>query len=120
MTAHPGLTACQAHALDVIKGLINGTGRSPSIREIVRALGIGSYGRAQELVNALVERGHLDRIPNRARTLTIRSPDDGVRLPPDLQRTLTAYCAANGEDPASVVADAVALHLDELNGKVAA
>jgi predicted DNA-binding protein len=39
-----------------------------------------------------------------------------VELSPELEARLAAHCAAWGEPAADVVADAIALHLDELEG----
>jgi len=65
------LTDKQSAALDFIRGYIEDHGKSPSFDEIKDGLGIKSKSGVHRLVTALVERGHLVRMPNRARTLAL-------------------------------------------------
>lgn len=63
-----GLTPLQRKTLDFIKA---GTehGQSPSFEEIRRHLGLCSKSGVARLVDGLVERGCVDRLPRRARSL---------------------------------------------------
>ncbi|MBJ6986913.1 hypothetical protein [Devosia sp. MC521] len=66
--AAAGLTERQAEALNYITGHFNANGFAPTYRDIARRLKT-STGRVFELVSALVERGHLTRLPGRARSI---------------------------------------------------
>lgn len=46
-------------------------GEHPSYREMADALGLAAVSNITRLVDALVERGYLERIPNRARALKV-------------------------------------------------
>lgn len=72
---------------------------------------------------SLEERGHIRRIVGRSRAIEIIEHDhveivfENLALPTALQAQLSAYCEANAERPADVIADAIMLHLDELEAK---
>ncbi len=112
--ARVGLTQRQRDCLTAIKTHINVHGVSPSIKEIAIAMNSKSRGRVHSILVALQERGWISFLPRKVRSIVV-VPDSGplYSLPPDVQRALRIYCVTHGEDPASVVADAVALHLDE-------
>ena len=66
------LTQKQELILDYIKSYIaDHEGVSPSFDEICKALHISSKGRIHEVLIALEERGHIHRLPNRARAIKI-------------------------------------------------
>jgi len=81
-TAHrtPGLTARQD---DLLRYLIareeSGQG-TPSFEEMKVALGLRSKSGIDRLVSALEERGHVKRVPNRARQITVTQPWSGPSL----------------------------------------
>lgn len=67
------LTAHQSECLEFLKDYIAGTGGiAPSYEEIKDALGLKSKCGVYRLILALEERGHIRRIPNRARCIEIR------------------------------------------------
>lgn len=117
------LTARQRDCFEVIQHHIENLGQAPSRRELARLLGLRSPGHVILLLTALQERGWITMLPNRARSITI-VPEDaacpGHVLPPLVEAKLRAHCAASGEKPDDVVADAVALFFDEAEGRVAA
>lgn len=109
MTAF-GLTLVQAEMRDFIVGYIAAhDGVSPSYDEIASACGLGSRGRVAFHLSKLKDRGHIDW--KRGKPRSIRIVGDG--LSPKLRAKLEAFCAASGDRPDDVIADAVALHLDE-------
>jgi len=55
---------------------------APSFDEMKDALDLKSKSGVHRLVNALVERGFLERLPNRARALEVRRLPDGYMVPP--------------------------------------
>jgi SOS-response transcriptional repressor LexA len=113
-----GLTAKQRDAFDFIARTIAQHGVPPSLSEIRDHLGCRSKSWVHTLLAALKERGCIDFLPNRARSITLLKQDAATAatsvLPPRLRAALAAFCVRHGEDPVSVVADAVALHLDGL------
>ena len=113
-----GLTQRQAACLASIRTYIAAHGRSPTYAEIAAALGGGSKSTVTRLLRALKQRGRIDFTRCASRSITLRADPacdggwSGWGLPADLQARLDALCAQTGDDPASVIADAVALHID--------
>lgn len=120
MTAPPraGLTKRQLDCLRAIEAHIAQHSYAPTFQEIAMALNLKSKGRVRALVVALAERGRIIFQKSKVRSIAV-VPDPGplYALPPELQLRLRIHCAAFGDDPDAVVADAVALHLDELGDK---
>ena len=118
MTAtRAGLTEAQLRAFNFIARHIETHGISPSVSEIAEALRLASKSGVCRLVDGLVERGYVTRLPNRARTLAI-VPDAAAParvdcLRPDTQARLLAYCRGTREPIEDVIEDAVALFLDQ-------
>lgn len=65
------MTAKQSEALTFITGYIHQHGIGPSFDEIKDALALKSKSGVHRIITALVERGHLVKLPNRARTLAL-------------------------------------------------
>ncbi|WP_288803888.1 MarR family transcriptional regulator [uncultured Novosphingobium sp.] len=66
------LTTQQSRLLSYLKSYLASTGGvAPSVREIVQALGLGSKSAAHRLLTKLEERGHVRRIPYRARAIEV-------------------------------------------------
>lgn len=61
----------------------------PSFEEMKQALGLKSKSGIYRLINALVERGYIDRIPHKARALEIR------RLPEGYKQAVSSSQAVN-------------------------
>lgn len=55
---------------------------APSFEEMKDALGLKSKSGIHRLITALVERGYLQRLPNRARALEITRLPEGMKPPP--------------------------------------
>lgn len=66
-----GLTSKQAELLTYIRDFINDNGISPSFDEMRDYLGLQSKSGISRIVCALEERGHIFRLPNRARCIMI-------------------------------------------------
>jgi SOS-response transcriptional repressor LexA len=110
-----GLTNRQRDCFDFIERYISENRQSPSRRDIASALNLASLGRVNEMLAGLSERGWITVMPHKARSIAI-IPDvrpTGYILPPDLDARLRQHCAGTKEDPAAVLADAVALFFDE-------
>ena len=95
-------------------------GVAPTYETIMDKLGLRSKGAVARLIEALESRGWITRRPNHKQSITIvPAPSDhkGPRqftLPPKLEQQLLHLCAHRGESPHSIVADAVALFLDDI------
>ncbi len=117
-----GLTARQRDCFDIIESHIATFKHPPSMQEIADMMNFKSKGRVVELLRALEERGWIRITRRRARAIAI-IPDvvlGGYLLPPAVDAKLRTHCAATGENPADVLADAVTLFFDEAEGSVAA
>lgn len=71
-----GLTEAQRELLAFIDTYQNeNDGRSPSFEEMKQGVGLASKSGVHRLICALVEKGRLRRLPNRARALEILLED---------------------------------------------
>ncbi len=71
------LTSKQHELLLLIEQRLKASGISPSFDEMKEALGLKSKSGVHRLITALVERGFIRRLPNRARALEVlRMPDE--------------------------------------------
>ncbi|HCS22700.1 MAG TPA: transcriptional repressor LexA [Alphaproteobacteria bacterium] len=94
------LTQKQRDLLMFIHDYTSRTGLSPSFEEMKEGLDLKSKSGIHRLINALVERGFLERLPNKARALEVK------RLPENASGTL--HASASGvrsvSSPATVAA----------------
>lgn len=73
------LTAKQRELLVFIQNRLEETGISPSFEEMKDALDLKSKSGVHRLISALVERGFIQRLPNRARALEVlKMPEDVI------------------------------------------
>jgi repressor LexA len=76
------LTRKQRDLLIFINDYIQKTGLSPSFEEMKEGLNLRSKSGIHRLINALVERGFLERLPNKARALEVKKlPENIVQMP---------------------------------------
>jgi SOS-response transcriptional repressor LexA len=108
-----GLTERQQAQYDALVAYVDEHDRPPSVRELAAVLGVRGTGHVHDVLSMLKERGYVDWIPRRPRSLRLLPHDTGTyMLPPKLQAQVEAYCKARGETPAAFVEDAVTLALD--------
>lgn len=92
-------------------------GVAPSFDEIATELDIRSKSGVSRIVAGLEARGYITYLPNKPRSITLKSKHRDARagffLPEKVQETLSKYCREHEDDEASVVADAVAIFLDQ-------
>lgn len=69
------LTKKQKMMLDFIDGFIKGNGYSPTLREIMRALGYKSVSTVAKHVDNLVSAGLLDKRDGEVRSLAVRGAE---------------------------------------------
>lgn len=72
------LTKKQRDLLLFIQARVSGGGIAPSFDEMKDALSLKSKSGIHRLITALVERGYLQRLPNRARALDVVKLPEGV------------------------------------------
>jgi len=112
-----GTTGRQQDAFAFIERYISRHRKSPSLREIADELGLKSPGRVQSILCNLKDRGLVDWMPRRARSIVITPTSMQFTLSIFLEEKLRRYCMAHGEVASAVVADAVALHLDQMEAQ---
>jgi len=118
-TAGMGLTPRQRDAFNFIARYIRAhDGVAPTLDEIAAGIEIRSKSGVKRLLGGLSERGYIETLPNRARSIRIKAQTElatptSYTLPPKVQADLARYCSEHQEDEAAVVTDAVALFLDE-------
>lgn len=65
------MTPKMREALQTIHAFHDKFGYMPTVRELAAVLKMKSVSQAHRIINALIERGYLRRLPNRARALEI-------------------------------------------------
>lgn len=108
-----GLTPRMKAALDAITAHVGLHGVMPSRSTLAAAMGC-SKNNAVQLINGLVERGELNSLTPGGALSGFGRDGVAVFVPAHLAALLAAFCAANSERIPAVVADAIALHLDQL------
>lgn len=87
------LTPRQRDLLDFIRSYIAKHESAPSYDEMAAGIGLRSKSPISDIIDALVERGAIDRLPNRARTVTLV---EQPALPADLEQRVSDYCRRIG------------------------
>lgn len=76
-----GLTAQQSQLKSFIQSFqTENFGVSPSFHQMAEAMGLTSKASIHRLLDALEERGHLYRIPNRARAIEVIAPASPLNI----------------------------------------
>lgn len=92
------LTQAQAELLAFIKRYLDeNDGVSPSFDDMREGIGLASKSGVARLVDALVERGFLRRLPNRARALEVVGRDERAPLADYSNAELVAELARRSE-----------------------
>jgi len=81
-------TKKQKAMLDFIDGFIQGRGYSPTLREIMQALGYKSVSTVAKHVDNLIARGWLVKREGSARSLGVVSPEDNQPWWNELEREI--------------------------------
>ncbi len=109
------LTKKQHDLLMFINDYTRTTGLSPSFEEMKVGLSLKSKSGIHRLINALVERGFLERLPNKARALEIRKLPENVPSPSNGNRSHPTTKAPEQQQDSSDDLVQIPLH-----GKIAA
>lgn len=98
------LTKKQRDLLVFINDYIQKTGSSPSFEEMKQGLELKSKSGIHRLINALVERGFLERLPNKARALEVKKLPDSASNNNNVTRlrTVAQSAPSGGEDVGQV------------------
>jgi DNA-binding transcriptional regulator YhcF (GntR family) len=106
-----GITPAMKKTLDALVEFIGLHGAVPSVRALAAVL-----EQSPTTVNCslqyLVERGHITRGKY---TLALGGAGVAVIVPADVASALARFCAKRSESLSAVVADAVALHIDQVD-----
>lgn len=76
-STHPSLSILERKALDFIRRSIVGSGRAPSVRDLMSALGYKSPRSSAVVIDRLISLGYLDRGPAKSLRLLLQ-PQPGV------------------------------------------
>ncbi|OIN87091.1 MAG: repressor LexA [Alphaproteobacteria bacterium CG1_02_46_17] len=111
------LTKKQRELLLFIHHRLQGGGVAPSFDEMKEALDLKSKSGIHRLITGLVERGYLQRLPNRARAVEV------IRLPDDIKNN--ANKAQNRANTGSSVLESISERISDVTslplvGKIAA
>ena len=91
------LTRKQHELLLYIDARLSETGISPSFEEMKEALDLKSKSGVHRLISALVERGFIRRLPNRARALEVLKVPEAKQAAPAGKAPVTPPRAANDD-----------------------
>lgn len=108
------LTKKQRDLLMFIDDYTRKTGLSPSFEEMKLGLNLKSKSGIHRLINALVERGFLERLPNKARALEVK------KLPENVAKVKPSLSAGQGKKSFSANENSEEVVQLPLHGKIAA
>lgn len=86
-----GLTPLQLSAFRFIADFIEHQKVAPTIEEIRKGIGSRSRGHVHKIVEALIERGYVRHLPNKARALEIVAKAQPITLSPDIDQQVSRY-----------------------------
>lgn len=99
-----GLTPKQRDCLDFLRSYIAERGVAPSQEEISAALGMKSKSAATQFLDALESRGHINRLPGKARAIEIVSDNPVLAIfPADIRRWIEARAREAGVQPETII-----------------
>ena len=112
-----GLTQRQRDALTMITAFVGRHGIMPSRRLLAAEMDC-SPNNAARLMHGLAERGELNSLSPGGPLTGLGLVGVMVSVPPDVAAKLAQFCSLHNEKLQHVVADAIALHLDQLGAIV--
>lgn len=96
------LTKKQRDLLVFINDYIQNTGLSPSFEEMKDGLDLKSKSGIHRLINALVERGFLERLPNKARALEVKKLPENMPSASNTNKMHVVSSAASSSETATI------------------
>ncbi|MGY2048876.1 LexA family protein [Methylobacterium sp. JK268] len=106
-----GLTPKALELLRYIGTCVESRGVAPSYREAADALGLESVSGIHRMMQQLEARGHIRRLPHRARAVEVVQPVHAVTLPPAAEAWLRIASSRAGLEPAAYIAKLVEAQL---------
>src|SRR4051812_14570310 len=106
-----GITATQQRTLEAILAYVALYGAVPSLATLANTLQC-QRSNVSRTIARLVERKRLSRMPDGS--LAIGAGGVMVNVPRGTAAKLAAFCAQRGEQVSAVVADAITLHIDDV------
>ncbi len=110
------LTPRMAEALRAITEHVALHGVMPSRRLLAAKLGCNP-NNANRLIHSLIERGELSAMTPGGPLSGFGHQGVAVFVPAHVAATLAAFCLAHGEKLTAVTADAITLHIDQVEGQ---
>lgn len=112
---HPafGLTKRMREALEAITAHVAAHGVMPSRSSLAACLGC-NRNNANRLMGALVERGEVNSVSTGGALAGFGRDGVAVFVPSHIAAQLAAFCLSNSERISAVVADAITLHIDQI------
>lgn len=101
------MTEKQRECLAFIAKYVGEHGKSPSMDDIMEALGLKSKSGIARLVDALEERGHIRRLRYRARSIQLIDPGE-VKLSHEIFRLVQKYAQGQHKKVDTIVNEALA------------
>ena len=109
-----GLTARQSELVEFVRAQVKHRGISPSYDEIREKMGLASKSGVCRLVDGLIERGALVRLPGKARSLTVPGGSEPEALTltplPEVRRAIDAYAAEHNISAETACQEALRAH----------
>lgn len=108
-----GLTQQQAKCFQLISDALSSGKVAPNYDELARGLGLKSRGNIVRIVNALIDRGAVTKIPGRRRSLAIVNPMIQVDPIPEVRKAIRDYADQNHISESTAVAEACRAYFTE-------
>ena len=102
------VTRRQKEVLDFLESFVGRNGYSPSFEEIARGMGLKSLATVHKHITNLEEKGMLDRVHNRSRSIDVVPP--GTRTRSSLKLPLAGRIAAGRPVENTETAESISLH----------
>jgi hypothetical protein len=108
------LTKRMKEALDAITQHVALHGAMPSRSSLAASIGC-NRNNANRLMGSLVERGEVNSVSTGGALAGFGGEGVAIFVPAHVAAQLAAFCLANSERVSAVVADAISLHLDQMD-----
>jgi SOS-response transcriptional repressor LexA len=106
-----GLTERQQELLTFIRTYYAEHHRAPSFHEMKDGIGLKSKSAVHRLIVHLEARGHLVRVPSRARAIMPANDGFAVHLRPDVHEALLRHARDCFAKPETIITEAVSAYL---------
>ncbi|MCK1577852.1 hypothetical protein [Bradyrhizobium sp. 174] len=112
-----GLTERQAELVAFVRAQVKHRGIAPSYEEIREKMGLASKSGVCRLIDGLIERGALVRLPGKARSLSVPAGAEPYALSldplPEVRRAIEAYAAEHNISAKTACEEALRAYFTE-------